>query len=264
MKRLLACLVVVGLLFGAAAHAAPVTLGEYRGNPIVKVLVDGAPLVSDVPAFAMDGRTLIPLSAVAGALGASVSWDQENLTVRISKPAPPTPPTSPTPPAATGPKVIGPEVFSKPVNLALVWTAILAPEEYAVLSEHVEKIVYGLVGEAIFNASIIVIPRSTFRTFDKYKEVQTELSKAATLAWVVIYYGELTKAFHEGRDVGDAAVQKEAHLKAAAVAVKIAKVGTTEADKVTATMFEQELASSHLIPVIPPTDPDQTFKASGP
>ncbi len=264
MKRLLVCLVVAGLLLATAAYAAPVTLGEYRGNPIVKVVVDGVPLASDVPPFAMDGRTLIPLSAVAGALGASVSWDQENLTVRISKPASPTPPASPSPPAAAGPEVIGPDVFSKPVNLALVWTAILAPEEYAVLSEHVEKIVYGLVGEAIFNASVIVIPRSTFRTFDKYSGVQTELSKAATLAWIVVYYGELTKAFHEGRDVGDAAVQKEAHLKAAAVAVKVAKVGTTEADKVTATMFEGELANPKPIPIIVPTDPDQTFKASGP
>ena len=259
MKRLLACLVVAGLLLATAAYAAPVTLGEYRGNPIVKVVVDGVPLVSDVPPFAMDGRTLIPLSAVAGALGASVSWDQENLTVRIDKPSPPPPP----PPPAQVTKVVGPDLMKKPTDAALVWIQLFAPDEYAVINKHVQSIVYGLVGEAIFNADVIVLPRSTFRSFDQ--SGRTEISKAALIAWVVVYYGELLKAFHEGKDVGDLAIQKAADVVAAGVAYKVANLGTTDDDRAWATVFGQEMANpANPIKVILPTDPDQTFKASGP
>jgi hypothetical protein len=52
--------------------------------PVVKVLVNGQAVESDVPAVVLDGRTLLPVRAVAQALGVSVSWDQGTYTATVT------------------------------------------------------------------------------------------------------------------------------------------------------------------------------------
>jgi hypothetical protein len=56
----------------------------YKGLPIVKVLVNGNPLESDVPAVVLDGRTLLPVRAVSEALGAQIHWEGALSTVYIT------------------------------------------------------------------------------------------------------------------------------------------------------------------------------------
>ncbi len=47
-----------------------------------------APIKLDVPAKAVDGRTLVPARAVSEALDAKVEWDQDTYTVTITSPVP--------------------------------------------------------------------------------------------------------------------------------------------------------------------------------
>ncbi|MDI6893744.1 MAG: stalk domain-containing protein [Bacillota bacterium] len=54
------------------AHAGAAT---YRGFPTVDLYVNGHPVGGDVPAIVLDDRTLVPLRAVAEALGQKVWWD---------------------------------------------------------------------------------------------------------------------------------------------------------------------------------------------
>lgn len=50
-------------------------------EPPVAVLLDGAPLVFDVPGEIRDGRTFVPLRGIFEALGATVTWDGASQTV---------------------------------------------------------------------------------------------------------------------------------------------------------------------------------------
>lgn len=50
---------------------------------IVKLLVNGEEIHSEVPAQIIDGTTMIPARALAEALGAKVSWDQTTHTVIV-------------------------------------------------------------------------------------------------------------------------------------------------------------------------------------
>lgn len=49
---------------------------------------NGAPIKLDVPAKAIDGRTLVPARAVSEALDATVEWDGDTYTVTITSPKP--------------------------------------------------------------------------------------------------------------------------------------------------------------------------------
>lgn len=83
MRRLAAVAVVLAFLAGAGTAYATIH-GTYQGYPVVKVLVNGKELQPDVPAIIMDGRTLLPVRAVAEALGAKVEWDSQTYTARVS------------------------------------------------------------------------------------------------------------------------------------------------------------------------------------
>jgi hypothetical protein len=72
------------LMFGNVAGASSIN-GDYKGNPVVNVVVNGKAVVSDVPAITIDGTTLIPLRAASEALGANVSWDGATYTANISQ-----------------------------------------------------------------------------------------------------------------------------------------------------------------------------------
>lgn len=83
MRRVLALAVALAFLAGAGTAWATIH-GTYQGYPVVKVVVNGKELQPDVPAIIMDGRTLLPVRAVAEALGAKVEWDQHTYTAKLS------------------------------------------------------------------------------------------------------------------------------------------------------------------------------------
>lgn len=68
----------------AVGLAAAILLGTLpaAAAPAVRVVVDGVPLATDVPAQVIRGATMVPLRAVAHALGAQVQWQQGG-TVRL-------------------------------------------------------------------------------------------------------------------------------------------------------------------------------------
>lgn len=76
------------VLVGTTATAA----NDYKGYKIVSVKVNGQPVVSEVPAINFDGRTLLPVRAIAEALGATITWDAETSTVNLTS----SPGTAPT------------------------------------------------------------------------------------------------------------------------------------------------------------------------
>lgn len=83
MKRI----VLIGIIFSlfvcsATAYAA--VNGLYKGRPIVQVIVNGKAVTSTVPGQLIDGATMLPLRAVAEALGADVGWDNENYTAIVT------------------------------------------------------------------------------------------------------------------------------------------------------------------------------------
>jgi len=84
MKRLVWVIALV-LCLGGLAMAAPADLhGTYEGFPIVKVLVNGQEIVSDVPAVNFHGRTMVPVRFVSEALGARVDWNEETWMASVS------------------------------------------------------------------------------------------------------------------------------------------------------------------------------------
>jgi len=83
VKRLVWTLILV-LCFGSLALAGVGRHGHFEGFPIVKVLVNGQEVASDVPAVNFYGRTMVPVRFVAEALGYSVGWDEETWTASLT------------------------------------------------------------------------------------------------------------------------------------------------------------------------------------
>ncbi|NPV90062.1 MAG: copper amine oxidase N-terminal domain-containing protein [Firmicutes bacterium] len=72
MKRKISLLLLAFLLVSLAF------IPSAQADREIQVYVDGKPLHPDVPPMIVDGRTLVPLRAVAESLGCRVSWN-ENL-----------------------------------------------------------------------------------------------------------------------------------------------------------------------------------------
>lgn len=97
MRRVCTLFLILVLLlcFVSSAAASPengMTLGldsdgtgQYQDAAVtqVQVTLDGALLECDVPAFIRDGRTMVPVRAVAEKLGAEVKWFAETSEVAI-------------------------------------------------------------------------------------------------------------------------------------------------------------------------------------
>lgn len=66
--------------------SAPALAGEYLGFPTANVIVNERPVESDVPALIIEGRTLLPVRAVAEALSCEVEWRDETKTALITGP----------------------------------------------------------------------------------------------------------------------------------------------------------------------------------
>lgn len=82
VKRILS---LVGATLFSLAVAVPAWAGHktYKGFNTANVTINGKPLVSDVPAIVVDGRTFLPVRAVGEALGVNVEWDASTETVII-------------------------------------------------------------------------------------------------------------------------------------------------------------------------------------
>lgn len=94
IKRKVA-LLAAGLLAAASGVAvAAGTNGEYKGHPIVNVVVNGKAVHGEVPGINMEGTTLVPLKVVSEALGAKIGWDQATSTASVTM-ATPSPPSTP-------------------------------------------------------------------------------------------------------------------------------------------------------------------------
>lgn len=83
-KNIIAVCLVVLLLSTGVVFAANVN-GDYKGFPIVKVNLNGEPVTSTVPATNFYGSTVLPLRAVAEALGTTVDWDPATSTANLTK-----------------------------------------------------------------------------------------------------------------------------------------------------------------------------------
>lgn len=58
--------------------------GTYKGNPIVKLVVNDNTVNGEVPAINLDGTTMVPIRVVAENLGANVNWNSETKTAIIA------------------------------------------------------------------------------------------------------------------------------------------------------------------------------------
>ena len=96
MKRLAAFLfplLLLALLAVPALAAEPVhatldiqdAAGQYTARQVrtVTLTLDGQVLETDIPAFLLDGRTLVPVRVVSENLGAQVTWKQDTRQVQI-------------------------------------------------------------------------------------------------------------------------------------------------------------------------------------
>lgn len=99
MKKKILLLVAALMIFATGVISASSLNGDYKGNPIVNVFVNGKKVVSEVPAMIIDGTTMIPLRAVSEAMGGVVGWDPKTYTVNVLTSDPysttPTPATKP-------------------------------------------------------------------------------------------------------------------------------------------------------------------------
>lgn len=82
MKKKIIMLAAILLMFASVASGSSIN-GDYKGNPIVNVFVNGSKVISDVPAMIIDGTTMIPLRAVAESMGGVIGWDQNSYSVTI-------------------------------------------------------------------------------------------------------------------------------------------------------------------------------------
>lgn len=88
MKKvaLIALVLVIGTFtLGFTTVAKPL---YYKIYPVVNILVNGNEVKvseGDVPAFQIDGRTMVPIRLVAETLKADVEWDETTRTVIITK-----------------------------------------------------------------------------------------------------------------------------------------------------------------------------------
>jgi hypothetical protein len=85
VKKKILVLAAALMMFMGIVSASSIN-GDYKGNPIVKVMSNGKQLQSDeVPAQIYDGHTVVPISLLRQ-LGASVEWNQDTYSVDVKLP----------------------------------------------------------------------------------------------------------------------------------------------------------------------------------
>ena len=74
MKKFIAGFIIGAMIFGVIGVFA----ASYVANPVTfKVLVNGEEFTSDPPPLVVEGRTYLPLRAMADALDVPVNWNEE-------------------------------------------------------------------------------------------------------------------------------------------------------------------------------------------
>jgi hypothetical protein len=74
----------------AALGIITLLAGAVYAQDVIKIVVNGNALSSDVPPQIIDGRVLVPMRTVADALGATVDWDDSSRSVIITQNPPQT------------------------------------------------------------------------------------------------------------------------------------------------------------------------------
>lgn len=68
-----------------SAQAVTIAAGPtFEGFPVVMVLLNGSPVTSDAPAVNLNGRTMLPLRAIAEAAGMDIKWDGASNTATLT------------------------------------------------------------------------------------------------------------------------------------------------------------------------------------
>lgn len=90
MRKFLMIGSLIILLIFALGLTTINAVSYYKEYPVVKIFVEGNVLASnDVPAFQIEGRTMVPLRLVGEALDAKVDWEEQTKSVHITKKIPP-------------------------------------------------------------------------------------------------------------------------------------------------------------------------------
>jgi hypothetical protein len=87
-KRLIILTMVFSMVFAATVYADS-RWGTYNGFPVAKVLVNDTELKvgdGEVPAFVINGSTMLPIRKIAESLQAIVNWNSDTMTANIYKP----------------------------------------------------------------------------------------------------------------------------------------------------------------------------------
>jgi hypothetical protein len=87
-KRLIILTLVFSMLCAGTVFADSLW-GNYNGFPKAKIFVNDNEITvkdGEVPAFVIDGSTVLPIRKIAESLQAIVKWDSETMTANIYKP----------------------------------------------------------------------------------------------------------------------------------------------------------------------------------
>jgi len=76
-RKLVVCVAFLVVVF--------IMTGIVYGQEVIKIVVNGKEIKSDVPAQIIDGRTMVPVRFVAEELGSDVEWDADNSSVIITQ-----------------------------------------------------------------------------------------------------------------------------------------------------------------------------------
>ncbi len=79
MKKVISVILTLAICFGLCTAVS----GEQSGE--ISVYINGTLLQTDVPPMIVEGRTLLPLRAVAESIGMAVEWNGETQEVRLTK-----------------------------------------------------------------------------------------------------------------------------------------------------------------------------------
>jgi hypothetical protein len=142
MKEKIFILAAILMIITTAVNASSIN-GDYKGNPIVNVIVNGKLIKSDVPAMIIDGTTMIPLRSVSEAFGGVTFWDSQTYSVGITNgnQIPIETPTPTPPPSTNSGKVKGPlTIYS---NDGKTYLGKLTANEYDTDSIYNEYGTYG-------------------------------------------------------------------------------------------------------------------------
>ncbi|MBQ1302430.1 MAG: copper amine oxidase N-terminal domain-containing protein [Firmicutes bacterium] len=72
------------LIITLLAMGSVTAFGEQTASTDITVVLNGQTLNFDQPALGIDNRTMVPVRGILEALGATVGWDQETLTITAS------------------------------------------------------------------------------------------------------------------------------------------------------------------------------------